>query len=101
MHVVPLRAVGYTCFTAVSPVGHIRSRWHGPTPVPPAWMGLAIRPEGRPRSGYDRERLGSDYRFFEDENTVGIPTTGARFPAPHMCTGHDMREDGTAEAPEV
>lgn len=59
-------------------------------------MGLAIRPE-QPRSGYDRDSFGSDYRFFEDEVIAGLPKTGARFYAPYTCTVHDMREDGTAD----
>lgn len=59
-------------------------------------MGLAIRPEG-PRSSCEREGLGSDYRFFEDEVIVGIPTTGNRFHTPYTCTFHHMREESTAE----
>ena len=96
MHARPLRAVGWICFTAISLAGCTRSQLLYPTPAPPAWMGLAIRPEG-PRSGYDRDSFGTDYRFYEAEIIAGLPKTGARFYTPYTCPVQDMREDGTAD----
>ena len=54
---------------------------------------MAIHPE-QPRSGYDRDSFGNDYRLFEDEITVRLPQTRARFCTPYTRTVYDMREVG-------